>query len=117
MPFDAGPTRKHTRESVLLLRAAEVISDPNDWSVGREKRGLWWQRKRYCVVGSVRRAAQLYQLVRLGGTQEVKDILDKAAIAHGFADAASMNDHPDTTHEMIMQLLREASDLAMSDHV
>lgn len=113
MPFDVGPQKKISPESVILLRAAEIIKSPRDWNVGQEKARRWWHT-RYCAVGSVRRALELYNLCD-HDEERVMALLDKVAQAHGFADVATLNDHPDTTHSLVRQVFLEAADLAMVD--
>ncbi len=117
MPFDIGPHKKISSESVLLLRAAEVIQHPSRWNIGKADSGrLWW--KRYCAVGALYRTIELYDLS--GGSVysrklHVRRYLDKAAQSHGFTCMAALNDHPNTTHELVLTVFREAAELAMTD--
>lgn len=109
MPFDNIETPKLTScATVLLLRARMLLENPRRWSVGQQNRGhLWW--KQYCAVGALRHVADTYAL-EAGDAAE--GVLHDAAVARGFTDAAALNDHPDTTHTVILDLFSEAAELA-----
>ena len=116
MPFDVGLMPKlHTQQSVFLLRAAEIISRRRDWNIGQENGRSRWGRTTYCAVGAVRRALEVYDLDQ--EEDDIVELLDRAARKHGFECVVALNDHPDTTHAMIMQVFHEAAEMAMTDSV
>lgn len=115
MPFDIGQQRKISYVSVILLRAAGLIAEPQAWCAGRDVRRRWFGPPQYCVVGAVRWALDNYRVQGLD-EDDVVGWLDKAAERRGFADIVSLNDHPDTTHALVLQTIAEAADLAMVEY-
>lgn len=114
MPFDVGIlTKKHTENSVLLLRAAETIADPKNWTIGAFNRRRWFWQKQYCALGALKYAKERCDLG--GDYKKIRTFLDLAAAQHGFWSIGALNDHPDTTHALVLQVYREAVDLAMSE--
>ena len=108
MPFDNHDLRLITPATVLILRARELISHPSQWCVGRTERGrLWWKRR--CVIGALERAIALFDLT---GIVYAKAAMLEAARNRGFATAYAFNDHPSTTHEMVLEFMLEAAELA-----
>ena len=118
MPFDTGTIlKKHTNASVLLLRAAEIISREEDWNVGTAYgRGgrLFSRHSTYCAIGAVRYARSKFDLGDKDGKTAQK-FLNMASKSHGFQTIEALNDHPDTTHALVLQVFQEAADLAMAE--
>ncbi len=111
MPWDVTPPAKlMTGRTVLLIRAKERIAAPNRWAVGTEVSRWWWHR-RYCPIGALYWAKDHYDL----GDDSVAILrkpLDQAAKQHGFWGITALNDHPDTTHALVMQVMDEAIELS-----
>lgn len=112
MPFDCTPPRPktHTDDSLLLLRAMKLIERERNWIRGTLKKRRWFGW-RYCMVGALVAASR----PSFPGEDEAYRFLFKACRAHGTSAVAIFNDHPTTTHALVLQVYREAIDLAMAE--
>jgi hypothetical protein len=108
MPFDNTPAEIDTPASRLIEAAIRLIEQPEHWGRGASSierpTGV-----AYCAWGAVREAAD-----RMGayGFLPAETALEAAAKARGYWCTTAMNDHARTTHATVLEVMREAAEIA-----
>ncbi len=120
MPFDSVPSVEQEAKpklispsSVLLLRARLRIDRAWRWRQGQKVSSWPWAR--CCAIGALEWADENYDMGAPEAFDRAMGMLNEAARAHGFCGILSMNDHPDTTHRQVLEVLLEAAELAKEE--
>lgn len=115
--------------SLRIHRAMRLIEDPRRWIKGASAIFLPIDGEIvqcYCMSGALNRASnQLYKegyKLRDSKDYEIllgvaREELEKRGIYAGRASVQVFNDHPDTTHDMVMAAMREAHRRALRQEV
>ena len=112
MPFDCMPSNATPGyemlpyETTYILESVErLLLKPRHWTKAVMESGPWWNR-RYCLVGALVHVTRRKRCIQ--SFPEVRNHLNNVANRYGFPTIEALNDHQDTTHNMVMHVLREA---------
>jgi hypothetical protein len=120
MPFDVMPEQYpndvEEYAARLIRRAETLIHDRRHWTQMQTSRGhLWWRQ--FCVEGALMVAATKHNY-SFDHLTKARGALNAVAQRYGFDCIVSLNDHINTTHKLILTVLREARmDLEFRSHV
>ncbi len=122
MPFDNTPTEiiVDTPTSLILEAAITLIERPGCWCRGVHSAYLSDGMVAYCALGAAREAWAAAGPASNGESAEewavdlfqADHALNAAARVRGYADVADLNDDPSTTHAMVLEVMREAVEIA-----
>ncbi len=90
----------------LLQDARDLIDHPDKWT-----KGTLYDQGRYCMLGAIQQA-EASTKQRVGSNHIARNRLLETGIAMfpsiSFRGIASINDHPDTTHDDILAMFDKA---------
>lgn len=117
MPFDNTPTEitVDTPASLAIEAGIKLIEQPEHWCRGAPMMFLLGGGVAYCAWGAVRESMdRKVAPVRAFGLGPAEEALEAAAKRYYYKNIADLNDDPTTTHAMVLQVMREAAELARS---
>ena len=106
--------------SETLRAARKLIEKPENWCKGQNARNAAGEKvlacsvdaTRWCIVGAMRNVGATFDGPQRKAYQALLDVLDPTASLRVVPD---FNDHPDTTHAMVLDLFDRAIAMVEAD--